>query len=247
MCDPGTAAIVGATAMGVGTVGNLAMGYQAQQNSKGLLKSQKALTDAQGTLARDQAIAYENYFMPVEAQLAGEAQAGVPVEYEEARAGIDTRRAFDQSVGQQRREMSRYGIDMSSPKFANLDSNLALIRAAAEAGAKTGVRNQARQLNWDRRMQTAQLGRGIAGSAASGLNSAAGGYGSMAGTQMGIAGQYGQQAGQFAQLGTTLAMMNAKAPTSNNSNGIYLAAPAGYDYLTSPAGTGSLATYTPIQ
>lgn len=95
-------------------------------------------------------------------------------------ATTDNALAYGKAWDAAQRNLSRMGINPNSGRFAGANQDFALMRAAAEAGARNQARIQARQENFNRAQTLAGLGKGYdslslsaAGNALSGYNAAA--------------------------------------------------------------------------
>ena len=88
------------------------------------------------------------------------------------KASIETGKAFDQQQGLLRRNLARTGINANTGRFAGMEQDFNLARAAAMAGARNEARIKARDINFTRNMQLAGFGAGL-GNAAAGMFSRA--------------------------------------------------------------------------
>lgn len=145
---------------------------------------------------------YKENFLPGEIRFAREAFAGIPAEQAVGRATADVGAAFSRARGIAERGLERFGVDPSSPRFAGFLGEFEQARAAAEAGARTQARQRIRDVNFQRRLQATQLGRGLPPLAAGGLAAGTQAFGAGAG---GLAGAFQAQSqreflGQQAQL-----------------------------------------------
>jgi hypothetical protein len=106
------------------------------------------------------------------------------------RAAVTSNQAFDESKGVQERTLARMGINPNSGRFAGLQTQWGLARAAAEAGAKTKAAQDAESTAFNRQaalLNTAQQGIGQG----AGMLTQAGGMYDRAGRIMGdISGRY---------------------------------------------------------
>jgi hypothetical protein len=99
-------------------------------------------------------------------------------------AATDVGIAFDKSRGIMNRNASRMGVNPNSGRFAGLQQQWALARAAAEAGAKTRARRRANDVQLDNLMRAAGLGSQFPGLALNAQRSAVNAY-------RGVASDYG--------------------------------------------------------
>jgi hypothetical protein len=104
------------------------------------------------------------------------------------RAATDNALAYGKSYDAAQRNLTRMGINPNSGRFAGMNMDFALTRAAAEAGARNQARIQARNENFARAGTLANVGRNYAGlglqaagTATSALGSAANIYNAAAG------------------------------------------------------------------
>ncbi len=171
----------------------------------GLAESQMAMSAEQAAIAKEQlAMSKERFkywkdlYQPLEKQIVGQVNVGIDPAYAAARAGADVTSSFDKAQAANARNMERRGIDASSPQFVQQQAQLAIARAAAEAGARNQARNVTNDTNFSRKYAVAGLGRDIPQQAASMSGLAANTYGAAAGTLRGAAQTY--QAGQQGQL-----------------------------------------------
>jgi len=188
---PAIASVAG-TAYGLFGGGSKSGSNAAYQLQKSMLREQYAAMQKQNQL-------YEQSYLPIERALAGQAAVGAPAQYLEDRAGIDVRRTFDNSVGSYRRGMGRLGINPADPRYATALANLSLLRASAEAGARTGARDKAREETWLRRLQAANIGRGIGNAVQSGMNNLSNQYGNLYTQQVAREGAQDSAAGNIAE------------------------------------------------
>ena len=102
-------------------------------------------------------------------------------------ASIDVGLSYDKAKGIMNRNLSRMGVSPESGRFAGLQQQWGLARAAAEAGAKTRAKRRAEDVRLERLMSAAGLGAQFPRLAASTF----GAGGSM---YRGLASDYGSQA-----------------------------------------------------
>ncbi len=80
-----------------------------------------------------------------------------PPEYYVGQAAVDTRLAYDESLGAMQRDLSRMGINPNSGRYGGIYADWALAESAAEAGAKTRARQQAEAKSFEQMGQVANL------------------------------------------------------------------------------------------
>jgi len=112
------------------------------------------------------------------------------------RAGSEVRQAYAAIPEQQERQLSRLGISPTSARSQALQRDVALARAAAEAGAKTQARAGVRQQQRQRQLEGVALGMQAPGPALQAAALGTQAYGAGAG---GLASTLGQSAGLTAQ------------------------------------------------
>jgi len=188
----------------MGEVANIATAglygsYQSGREADKALTAERHSTEALTTIAnkmadlsQEQFDLYKETYLPVEKKLVAEVSKGIPVDEVAAQAGADVGREFDNAAGVSARNASRMGIDPSSPKYQAAQGDMALVRAAAEAGARTNARERARDTNYSRKMQVVQTGRGIPATGFAGLSGAAN-------VSNAAASQYGNISATYAQ------------------------------------------------
>lgn len=152
------------------------------------------IADRQMNIAEDQWQHYLDYFQPIEEQLAQQADRAPDYEGAASKASADTAQAFDKNVGITERSMGRYGVNPNSGRFAGMENQFALGRAAAEVNARNNARNTEDDKAWARKLATVELGKGLGSNASSALSGAASNANSSAQMQFGIANQKAQEA-----------------------------------------------------
>jgi len=88
-------------------------------------------------------------------------------------AAVDSNMAFDESYDVMTRNMGRMGINPNSGRWAGLQQQWGMARAAAEAGAKTRASRQVEEIGYRRLSDVVRTGMGLAGMASNALGSAA--------------------------------------------------------------------------
>lgn len=96
------------------------------------------------------------------------------------RASADNALAYSKSYDAAQRNLSRMGINPNSGRFAGANLDMALTRAAAEAGARNQARIQARNENFTRAGSLSGVGKGYAGLGLQAASGASGALGSAA-------------------------------------------------------------------
>lgn len=204
-----TAATTGMAGVGAALVGGAKVAsaahslYSLASSKKSAQKSQEAINRAQGGADLNEAIARDqfNWFVenirPLQEQTIAQAASGALPTLQANRAAADVTRAYDSALGSSQRQASRVGVDLSSPRYLEVLKNMNLARAAAEAGLRTAGRQDAEAMNWNRKVQAAQFGRGMINQAQAGLMSAAN-------FNQGVSQAYDRDTAAQAQLGATM-------------------------------------------
>jgi hypothetical protein len=189
------------------------LGYASLAVSEEMAAAQLELAAKQAEIAeRQQAMSEEQYriwkvnYLPLEREIVQAAGVGIDPGYYAGRAAADVNASFDKAGEVNTRNMARMGIDASSGRFAQMDAEMEIARAAAEAGASTQARNVVADTNYQRKMNAASIGRNIPSTAASMSANAANTYGSAAGTQRGAAAT--SQQGYSTAIGATMGAAN---------------------------------------
>jgi hypothetical protein len=176
----------GGLSMGPGN----ARGYQSQ--SEGFYNRAGQTYDTLGSYGGQMLGDYTGRWMPRMDQLWTESRQFSP-EDNANRAAVDVNAAYDSSRGQMQRGLSRMGINPNSGRFAGLQQQWGIARAAALAGAMNRARAQGKEENFLRAMRvlglaqnTASMGAGMLGQQAAGM--------------MGLGREYGQIAGDAGAL-----------------------------------------------
>lgn len=191
---------------------NMAFMRDLAEKQIALNERQVAIAEEQQAMSKDRYAYWKSQYMPLEMQLVGQVGQGIDPNYASARAGADVTATFDKAQQAQARNMERRGIDASSPAYAQQQAQLAIARAAAEAGARNQARNVTNDTNFSRRYSVAGLGRDLPQQAASMSGLAANTYGAAAGTLRGAAQTYNtgfQGQMQAAQMGIGVDQFNA--------------------------------------
>lgn len=188
----------------------LGLAYESLGIQSEIAGAQIELSEKQLELAQEQWDLYKEIYSPVEKKWAGQALVGIPTDYFVDRAGQEVKQSFDQQQSQYERELQRYGLNPSDPRYAQALSDLALAEAAAEAGIKTNTRLAINDVNYQRMSDVAKTGRGVPTEAASVMsgasntmsqasNSYSAGYNDVMGAYDAMGAMYGQQASQANQ------------------------------------------------
>lgn len=164
---------------------NLAVSEEMAAAQMAVAQKQVEIADRQQAMSEEQYRIWKANYLPLEREIVKAADVGIDPGYYAARAASDVNASFDKSADVNTRNMARMGIDASSGRFGQMDAEMEIARAAAEAGASTQARNVVADTNYQRKMNAASIGRNMPSTAASMSANAANTYGSAAGTQRG--------------------------------------------------------------
>lgn len=189
---------------------NIALGYESLALQSEIAGSQIEISKQQLELANEQWDLYQQIYSPVEKKWAAQALSGIPTDYYVDRAGQEVKQSYEQQQSAYERELQRYGLNPSDPRYSQALADLKLAEAAAEAGIKTNTRLAINDVNYQRMSDVAKTGRGVPTEAASVMsgasstlsgasNSASSGYNSVMGAYDALGSMYGQQAAQANQ------------------------------------------------
>jgi hypothetical protein len=137
---------------------------------------------------------YNSTYMPA----IGRASQLANVSEEEAagKASVDTGLSYDNALGTNQRVMSRMGVNPNSGRFAGMQAEWGLAKAAAIAAAKNNARKQARNESFSRNASIAGISSHGASQAIGAASSAANAYGNAAQLGMGLGDRYSREADQ---------------------------------------------------
>ena len=111
----------------------------------------------------------KNTFRPLEAGIVADAQnydTAARRNQAAGRAMADVEQQFGNEAAQQQRAMTRMGVNPSSGKFAAMSTQMGMAEAAAKAGAASKARDNIELQGYARKMDAANMGRGLASSQA---------------------------------------------------------------------------------
>lgn len=159
------------------------------------------LARTQGRIAQEQWDTYKSDYRPLEQAMLQEAKNYDSPERQEQMAGAartEVAAKFGQAANSLNRQLASYGVgDPSGGQFAGQYRALRGQGAAAEAGAANTARMAVQDAGWGRRMQMANIGRGMAGTASSAAGSASNALAGIANQSNFQANQAAAGAGQF--------------------------------------------------
>lgn len=149
--------------------------------SSGPSSEEKALFRAQADISREMWSLYKQEGLPLMQDITDDAMGSLSgADYAKAAglASADVSQAYANMAEQQKRDASRYGINPASGRFQGMQRGLNLDRAATMAGAQTKARNDLEMIDYNKKMQAANLWAGNPGTALGGYGAAAGGLSS---------------------------------------------------------------------
>jgi len=157
-----------------GTYKRVKEGSSSQTRSDRALRRVGLQADRLSNLSRNYEDTYNKNFLPVSKQIID--MSKVSPDFLGDEAAVDVGMAFDESKNIANRNLSRMGINPNSGRFAGLQQQWAIARAAAEAGAKTRGRRKAGDIQFRRLLQAAGVGSFLPQLSASTARSAGGLY-----------------------------------------------------------------------
>lgn len=164
--------------------------------------------DRQADLAEEQWEYYKENYQPLETELISEAQKGVDPNLEASKASADVIQSFDKAREMEGRELGRYGINPNSGRFVGSNRASTINQSVADAGAQTKGRRYAKEATFARRLDVANMGKGIPSQVSASL------YRSGAQNQN-LAGMYGNDAAAGAR---SLGRMYSTYQQNQNNN-----------------------------
>jgi hypothetical protein len=186
---------------GISLVGGQLASRRSANAAKDASAGANRLADTQAGIAQEQWDTYKSDYRPLEQSMLREAQAYDSPERQEQMAGMasaDMGAKFGQAAAGLGRRLAGYGVgDPSGGQFAGQYRALAGQGAAAQAGAANMARIGVQDAGWGRRLQMANIGRGMAGTASSAAGSAANTMMNLASMNNSAANQAAAGAGQF--------------------------------------------------
>jgi len=156
--------------VGIGSgINSIVSGIRNNQAIDKSLADQEAYLGGINNQVQDMQNRWNEIYLPIERDLGQQIQHGVlNPEVEANRAALDVSNEYERGQQIADRNLTRKGIDPSSPRgIANIKKNLNIAEAAARAGAKTNARRNSKLRNFELRNQFLQQGRGLPTSIAS--------------------------------------------------------------------------------
>ena len=137
-------------------------GDEYQTRAERELEGVSGTADRLGSMGSGFLSDYQNTYLPAAQQAIGLASESA-VNADVDRAAIDTGREYDLNRGIMERNLSRMGVSAGSGRFAGLQQQWALARAAARAGAMTRARREGNDSRIRNLLSAAQLGGQLPG------------------------------------------------------------------------------------
>lgn len=195
-----------------------------------LFAQQVRIADANESRAADYAAFEKNTFRPMQQKLvdqANEYNTEAKQEQFASQAAADINQGYSNAKEQTLRNLSRFGINPNSGRFAALNASLGMQQAGDLAGGQTRARLQAEGLGYARMQDAVNIGNNLPANAtqAYGMSVNAG---NSAGNNAAAAGNY--MSGQYNQAGN---MYNAAGQTYGTAGNIY-----GQEFSTRMQGYG---------
>lgn len=202
---------------------------RGMRQQRGIAGQQMTIAGQEADRASTRWRQWQNQYWPKEKEFIAQAFQGISPQAEMDRAGQGVIQAFDKNIKMAQRDLTRIGIDPSSPKYAALLQDMTTARAAAEAGARNEARRNVRDINFARKQYVVGLGKGIPSEAAS-MASAASPFLSGASSSIGT-GLQGVGNASAGLSGAVQGLANTQGDWLNaRTNFLYQGALSGQDY-----------------
>lgn len=217
-------------AAGIGAAASHSAAKKASEAAKG----QNALAEQQAAIAREQWENYKTNYLPLEKDMIADAQSYDTAERRDQMANsamADQQREFDAAQSQMTGRLASMGLNPADGRFQAGLQSMSVTAAANKAGAGTLARRAVEQEGYARRANAVAMGKGLAGSAQSGLSMA----------QQGLANSAQMQSQRAANTAGGVSYL-----VNQVGQGLFRPQPAApvYDYGTPYSGGGS-GTYDP--
>lgn len=214
------AAVVGAGASLYGAVSSANAADEANSIARRSADLQAQIAMREQDRADEQWKRYKDIFSPVEDQIVAEAMQGPRYGLAEGRASADVAQAFDKSNAIAQRTATRYGLDPSSGRFADVMAKGNNLRGLAEVDAMNRSRMAEDDKAWAKKLTSIEIGKGLPAQSAALMNSAAAGYGNTANNMYGLANQYANSASKGMQsFGNQLSKIDWGSSGGSSSGG----------------------------
>ncbi len=138
---------------------------KAAKTNETVSNAQLAALNSNTALSNDYAAYQKNTFRPMEQAIVSGAQnydTEARRDSEAGKAMADVTQGFSNARDQNTRQMQRMGVNPSSGRTAAMGNQMAIAQASAQAQAATGARQNVETQGYARRMDAANLGRGLA-------------------------------------------------------------------------------------
>lgn len=170
--------------------------------SASVARGQLGLSRRQQQLAEEDRARYLELYDPLERELVAGAREGVDPERYIETAQADIGQQFGVQRENMRRQAESYGLRPDMRPGA--ERSLRISEALGKAGAANRTRMAVDDINWNRRMNVAGLGRNLPAQAQAGMSSAANTAGAAGAAYGNLAGAYGNDAAAWTRLGLNL-------------------------------------------
>ena len=141
----------------------------AAKTANDVAQQQLATSKQNDAISNDYWNYQKNTFRPLEAGIAADAQnydATARSDQAASKAMADMESQFGNEQAQQQRAMTRMGVNPNSGRFASMSTQMGMAEAAAKAGAASKARDNIELQGYARKMDAANMGRGLASSQA---------------------------------------------------------------------------------
>lgn len=141
----------------------------AAKTANDVAQQQLATSKQNDAISNDYWNYQKNTFRPLEAWIAADAQnydTTARSEQAASKAMADMESQFGNEQAQQQRAMTRMGVNPNSGRFASMSTQMGMAEAAAKAGAASKARDNIELQGYARKMDAANMGRGLASSQA---------------------------------------------------------------------------------
>ena len=141
----------------------------AAKTANDVAQQQLATSKQNDAISNDYWNYQKNTFRPLEGGIVADAQnydTAARRDQAAGRAMADVEQQFGNEAAQQQRAMTRMGVNPASGKFALMGNQMAMAQAAAKAGAANKARDNVELQGYARKMDAANMGRGLASSQA---------------------------------------------------------------------------------
>jgi len=116
---------------------------------------------AQEGRAGEQYQRYKDMYLPNEEEFAAQSRYGTPTGLAAHRAGAGVTQQMNRARGQMAQQLAARGITPGSPAYANAMRQVDIAEATGRAGAMDAASNQERSLNFAKKQNLVNIGRGM--------------------------------------------------------------------------------------